>query len=97
MKVNVCKGPTWAYKQALSNKTDHDRKLDLEKPSCLPRAVQNRPACILIHKSRCIRGVQIRDEGLNEGFLCKESDFGVLKQGHTVCRLFYVCLNCELI
>ncbi len=43
MKVNVCKGPTWAYKQALSNKTDHDRKLDLEKPSCLPRAVQNRP------------------------------------------------------
>jgi hypothetical protein len=43
MKVNVCKGPTWAYKQALSNKTDHDRKLELEKPSCLPRAVQNRP------------------------------------------------------
>jgi hypothetical protein len=76
MKVNVCKGPTWAYKQALSNKTDHDRKLDLEKPSCLPRAVQNRPPLssglnILKHicKNRCIRGVQIRNEGLNEGFL----------------------------
>jgi hypothetical protein len=35
------RGPTWAYKQGLSNKTDHDRKLHWEKPACLTRAVHN--------------------------------------------------------